>query len=358
MPIGSVVMGKCRKKEKTMNNRLLILLILVLSSLKGLCNEDYYSYKTYGNLNVKIASNENITLDKAFKSAEFSSYLTNQLCPDKKVYLEIYTLGIDDNEDFFVSYGNGKKEVYNNYDKTDRKGKTTKIRQFVTIDSLKYDGIVIRYMSKKPDYKKLMRLIYSSVNKLEYIKNQQKQVTYNWSSLDWTFSSIDTLVTLKWTTITKFDKLIANTLKNKVFISEACKNENGFAFTYHCSTDEYKIYSKTDNEFKGIVLKELIWFNINQNYGIFINSDSTFYIADSQNNNISNLLSVPIKFSNFQNTIFFKKSENILQLFVVKVNKNHKDEILKWIYLIEEKKLINETETERIIVYIGKNRQK
>lgn len=322
-----------------MNNRLLILTILIFSSIKGLCNEDYYSYKTYGNLNVKIASNENITLDKAFKSAEFSSYLTNQLYPDKKVYLEIYTLGIDDNEDFFVSYGKGEKEVFNNYEKEDRKGKATKIRQFVTIDSLKYDGIVIRYMSKNPDYKKLMRLIYSGVNQLDYIKNKQIQVKYNWFGLDWTFSSVDTLVTKEWTNTTKFDKLIANTMKNKVFMSEACKNENRFAFTYQCSTNEYKIYSKTDNEFKSIVLKELIWFNINQNYGIFINSDSTFYIADS--NIVSNLMTVPIKFSNFQHIVFSKKSENVLQLFVIKTNKNQKNEVVQWFYLIKEMKLVN-----------------
>lgn len=336
-----------------MNNRLIILTILILTSIKGLCNEDYYSYKTYGNLNVKIASNENITLDKAFKSAEFSSYLTNQLCPDKKVYLEIYTLGIDENEDFFVSYGNGKNEVFNNYNKEDRKGKITKIRQFVTIDSLKYDGIVIRYMSKNPDYKKLMRLIYSGVNQLDYIKNKQIQVKYNWFGLDWTFSSVDTLVTKEWTNTTKFDKLIANTLKNKVFMSEACKNENGFAFTYQCSTDEYKIYSKTDNEFKSIVLKELIWFYINQGYGIFINSDSTFYIADSKNNIVSNLMSVPIKFSNFKNIYFSKKSEKALQLSVMNFdNKNYNHKIIKWLYLIDEKKLINVSEIE------GKDKQK
>ena len=195
-----------------MNNRLLILTILILTSVKGLCNENLFSYKTYGNLNVRVNADEKICTDNAFKSAEFCSYLTNQLLPDKKVCLEIYTTGIDDKEDFFVSYGNGKKEVFYNYDKEDRKGKVTKIRKFFSIDSLEYNGIVIRYLTKNPDYKKLMRLMYSAINQIDFIKDNQKELKYDWQGFDWTFSSVDTIVTREWINTTKYDKLIANTL--------------------------------------------------------------------------------------------------------------------------------------------------
>lgn len=339
--------GKCKKIKKTMINRLLILTILIMTSVKGLCNENLFSSKTYGNLNVRVNGDEKIYTDNAYKSAEFCSYLTTQLFPNKKVCLEIYTSGIDDNEDFFVSYGNGKKEVFYNYDKEDRRGKVTKIRRFSSIDSLEYNGIVIRYLTKNPDYKKLMRLMYSAINQIDFIKDNQKELKYDWQGFDWTFSSVDTIVTKEWINTTKYDKLIANTLKNKIFISEACKNENEFAFSYQCSTDEYKIYSKTDSEFKNIVFKELIWFNIIKDYGVFVNSDSTFYIADSNNKTISNLINAPIKFSNFKDMLFLKKSENVLHLYIHKINKNHKDEFIKWFYLIDEKKLITEPEMEK-----------
>ncbi len=339
-----------------MNKGHLILTILILSSLKGLCNQDVYSYKTFGNLTAKIEIGiEKVNTDKAFKCVEFCSYLTNQIYPDKKIYIEIYTLTNDKKEDFFVSFGNGKKEIYNNYGKVDRKGKVTQIRKYEETDSLDNNAVIIRYISTKPDYKKLTRLIYSCLYEIDLVKYKQSQINYIWFSWDWTFMTVDSNIIQNWINSTQHDEIIENILKDKTYKSELCKNFPQFTFTFEYNNDTYKIITKSDNKFTGVEFKELIWFDVENDYGIFMNSDSTFYIADSKNNLISNQMFVPIKFSEFRKIYFSKKYENVLELSVMNFdNLNFNHEIHDWFYLTKEKKLIdvsNINEKERKKIY-------
>lgn len=332
-----------------MNRHFLIVFILTILTTKGFCGLDVYSFKTYGNLSAKIEySTEEIITDKAFKCAEFCSYITNALYPGQKVYLEIYTLRFGEGEDFFVSYDNGRKEIYENYNTVDKKGAQTSVRKYVKTDSTGSNKLIIRYVSLNPDYKKLSRFIYSSILKLDFIKQNQTLIEYKWFNNDWVFNSVDTIETNFWRTISENDLKIETLLKDKSFMSEICKNQSHFAFTYQDSVNSITILEKTDERKTGIEFESLIWFAIREDLGVFVSSDSTFYIADSKNKKISKKLTVPVRFSSFQKLYFSKRSKYAVEFSMINfdnVNLNHQTN--SFIYRPNEDQLINVSEMDK-----------
>lgn len=335
--------------------RLGFTILLVFSIfLHGYCGHDAYSFKTYGNLSAKIEiSKEALVTDKAFKCVEYCSYITSNLIPEQSVYIEIYTLRLGEKEDFFVSYGNGKKKSYKNYNQVDRKGNTKAIREFEKTDSLDSDRLVIRYVSLKPDYKKLMRLVYESISQIDFVKNNQNQIEYKWFNNDWEFVSVDTLRLNDWTNKVENDYKINDYLTDKSYSSIICKNHMNFPFTYVDSDTIIKIRSKlSDNNLA--VIKQLSWFAINEDYGIFFDSDSTFFIADSKKQTLSEKLEISVSISDYEQIYFSQRSKYAIEFSVMNFDhEKYNHEIYSWIYgtengiLIDVSKL-NEKEINRM----------
>jgi hypothetical protein len=320
----------------------LTLLIVFSIVLSGYCGHDSYSFQTYGNLSAKIEhSKEALTTDKAFKCVEYCSYITNDLIPEQKVYIEIYTLRLDEKEDFFVSYGNGKKVSYRNYNQTDRKGNTKAIREYEKTDSLDSERLIIRYVSLNPDYKKLTRLVYESISQIDFIKSNQKQINYKWFNNDWIIKSADSLKIRTWINNVDNDHKINFFLTDKSYSSEICENHLAFPFTYIDSDATVTIIHKSSKD-NLLIIDKLYWFALRADFGIFFDSDSTFYIADSEKQTLSQKIMIPVSITDYEMISFSQKSNYAVEFSVMNFdNENYNHEIHRWIYGTENGELID-----------------
>ncbi len=310
--------------------------------LNAYCGHDTYSFQTYGNLSAKIEhSKEALTTDKAFKCVEYCSYITNELIPEQKVYIEIYTLRLDEKEDFFVSYGNGKKVSYRNYNQTDRKGNTKAIREYEKTDSLDSEKLIIRYVSLDPDYKKLTRLVYQSISQIDFIESNQKQIDYKWFNNDWIIKSADSLIIRAWTNNVVNDHKINSFLTDKSYSSVICENHSDFPFTYIDSDTAVTIIRKSSKD-NLLIIDNLIWFAIRADFGIFFDSDSAFYITDSEKQTLSQRILIPISITDYEMISFSQKSKYAVEFSVMNFDyENYNHEIHSWIYGTENGKLID-----------------
>jgi hypothetical protein len=318
------------------------LIIFFSIALSGYCGHDIYSFQTYGNLSAKIEhSKESLTTDKAFKCVEYCSYITNELIPEQKVYIEIYTLRLDEKDDFFVSYGNGKKESYINYNQTDRKGNTKAIREYEKTDSLDSERLIIRYVTLNPDYKKLTRLVYESINQIDFIKSNQKKFDYKWFNNYWIIKSADSLKIRTWLNNVDNDHKINAFLTEKSYSSVICENHSDFPFTYIDSDTSVTIIRKSSKD-NLLFIDKLSWFAILTDFGIFFDSDSTFYIADSEKQTLSQRILIPVSISDNKMASFSQKSKYAVEFSVMNFdNENYNHETHSWIYGTENGKLID-----------------
>jgi hypothetical protein len=277
-----------------------------------------YSFEN-GNLTLKINSLvesplKNVLVDatkydKIIRYAEYCSVITNSLLSNEKVYLDITTLKFNGNDDFLISYGNGKTESYS-YVYPYINGVRTKTKMNQKYYSLDSNQLVIRYNCKEPDLNKLIRIVYSSFLNIDYIKHNQKHVEYEWLMLSyWYTQSMDSLIIDKWSKNTENDSLLHSKINTYEYKSKMCYNFPKFNYYYQDSKHAIRFYEKSSNNYTGFEFENLFWFAVDKEFGIFATSDSSLFIIDSENKKISNIYKLPVPISSFQRKIFAVQSK-------------------------------------------------
>jgi len=320
-----------------------LIILLIIWTKTGYCNQDAYAYLTFGNLKVKIEiSQDNLATDKAYMAAEFCGYLTNSMIPNQSVYLEIYTLRVNRKDDFLISFDNGLKTSYENFIKMDRNRTQKPVRQFEKTDSLSSIHLVIRYISLDPDYKKLLRLVQISIQNLDKIKREQSSIEYKWSNKDWIINSMDTTQIHEWVSQTNFDDKFNNIIRDKKYISKLCTSNNKSIYSYFYQNDNYSFFNKTKPDSVIKNFKDLSWFALADTKSIYFINDSTFFITDSELGKISKEYSLNKRIYDFQNRFFSKESKYAVKFSLMNwdnIAYNH--EIYSWIYRPIEEKLMD-----------------
>lgn len=293
---------------------ILLSLLIIKSGLSR--NNDMYS-NSFGNLTFKIStSGDDYLKDEIFRYVEYSSLITNNLLPNHKVYLEINTFNLRNENDFLISCGDGQLEYYEYvYPYINGIRTLTKTNQKIT--KLDSNQLVIRYVCQKPDFDKLLRTIYYSIINIEKIKENQLDIEYKWMASYWKTKSIEPNTTKEWSNLSVKDTFIQSFIKTHNFESKMCYRHTKFGFYYCDSQQGIKLYEKQNNKFTGFKFDSLSWFAINKTYGIFATTDSCFYIVDSKNKKISEKFTMPVAISKFQQHIFTVESKFGIRLSLI-----------------------------------------
>ncbi len=311
----------------------------------GYCNQDIYTMVNLGNLSarIEINQNNNLATDKAYMSAEFCSYLTNELIPHQLISIEIYTLSLKNRDDFFVSFDHGEKTTYRINNQINKKNESYESTpRLIAVDSLKDERLVFRYISSYPDYKKLLRFIYCAIKNQKKIESEQKGIKYKWINEEWHFQTIDSMIVNEWVNQTDFDKEINKIIANKKYESRICEQSNEIIYSYFFLNGNYFIFKKNNKDSILRTMPDLKWFALSKSRSLFFINDSIFFITDSEFELISPYRTLNKYISDYQGIYFSNQNKYAAILTLIDYdNQNYNHKIYKWIYRPQEDELID-----------------
>jgi hypothetical protein len=311
----------------------------------GYCNQDIYNIVNLGNLSarIEINQNNNLATDKAYMSAEFCSYLTNELIPNQLISIEIYTLSLKNRDDFFVSFDHGEKTTYRINNQINKKIKSNELtHKLIAVDSIKDERLVFRYISSDPDYKKLLRFIYCAIKNQKKIESEQKGIKYKWINEEWYFQTIDSMIVNEWANKIDIDKEINKIIANKKYESRICAQSNETIYSYFFLNGSYFLFNKNEKDSTLRTMIDLRWFALNETRALFFINDSIFFITDSKIKFISPYHTLNKNISDYQSIYFSNQNKYAAILTLINYDsQNFHHEINKWIYRPKEDALIN-----------------
>lgn len=247
-----------------------LLLISLLYTGGVYAHQDFWTYKTFGKVKVRIKTGFNYEeINKAWIIAELANELRKNLQYNDTIFLDFnhYYVG-DCRPDYFIAY-----------DKGGIKDKWSDTPPF-----LNNNALVIREVSRKFNAAITLNLLEYAINNLSGIKQQQKPLKYELNYCNWTINSIDTSLTRK-VAIGKPSVKVSEILKRKVYRLATQKQDND-GISYFFQNNKYYIF------FNGYNIKDsvlLITDNIYQftvlsfDKAIVFDTDYTFHYIQGMN---------------------------------------------------------------------------